>query len=162
MLWISKIMAEIDAVTEEQANSLTTKNEGCPHEHVVGVLSLELKKLRFLVRDYSRREHDLAAKFVASKDEAEADELEKQFDSIEGKGELLKELFWTSVRDAFPELYGKTAIRIRTGDKVVWSEHGEQIQMAGGVLMALDELFSGGFHEPSRGMFGGMFSRPFR
>jgi hypothetical protein len=114
--------AEVNQVSDDQMNSAEPENEGCEHEHEVGVISLELRKLHFLYRQYLRRSREIGAglQFCGA---AERETLETESRRYQDQADTLMEVFWTSCRAAFPELWGKSLIGMRKGWKIVWSEH---------------------------------------
>lgn len=145
--WLETILAEINGVSEAQENSAEPEEEGCQHEHAVGIADSNLRKTFFLFKQYTRRSRELAAALsVCGKSERE--QLVTEYRRFDQQADALKEIFWVSCRAAFPELWDKPSIGVRKGWKVIWSEHGTSQEALGilGALVgsgALDEMFGG-------------------
>jgi hypothetical protein len=151
--WLHTILAEIERVTEIQESFAEPDEEGRKHEHVVGIANSDLRKIFFLFKQYFRRSVEIkAALTVCGKSERE--QLENDLRRFGTQAETLKEIFWTSCRTAYPELWNKPSIGIRKDWKIIWSE---QIDGSEGLNILSALVGSGLFDE----IFGTVMSDSF-
>ena len=90
------------------------------HDHIVGELSNDLRKLYTMWKKTTevaaRTKVDLL--FSNSKHK---EELDRRFSELSSKSEALREIFWIGVHDEH-DLWSKDSVGVRRGWKVVWSD----------------------------------------
>jgi hypothetical protein len=118
-----------------------TDSEVGKGEHVVGVMSPELRGIQYLyhaalsegsalsdslvkiVQEHGKlHEKCLVDAVACRKFHTDIDAVNKQILTAKKKSEALRDLFWNGCRVEFPELGGKNSIGVRTGFQVVWME----------------------------------------
>lgn len=86
-------------------------------DHIVGIMSDDLKKLYTLWRQFSYRASELALQLEYGRQNVSRAEV----DEIKTKAGLLGGLFWIAVSDEFG-LWNRKSTGVRKGYKVVWSD----------------------------------------
>lgn len=128
--WLKKIQANLAAVTPAEIDSMEPVYVGCSHDHVVGVANEDLRRLAFLV-DQSRNR--VAEQLKELESELFSDEeqmaIARKLERHKRVHATLEGMFWTSVREDFPELYGMENVGMRQGWKIVWCEHPGQHEL---------------------------------
>ena len=92
-----------------------------PKDHVVGRADMEVRKLYSLAMQWDKvaNETMLAARYLS--DRAKQQEAVAKAVELHAKKEILLNIFWASLKDAFG-LWDKPSVGIRRGWQVVWSE----------------------------------------
>ena len=108
------------------------------NEKLVGEANLELKKLFTLWRSWERTATEIALRGRYAKTEEEMREALSAASVLYKKSELIRDIFWASVREAFG-LWDKDVVGIRQGWKIAWSESDDSLppffrQLFGGSL----------------------------
>lgn len=90
-------------------------------DHVVGVADEDIRKLYGLAMQWDKvaMETAIAARYVNNR--ADQEQSAERALMLHKKSELLMDLFWASLKDAF-DLWQKPSVGIREGWKIVWSE----------------------------------------
>lgn len=122
-LWLRAIQGELAKVRPEDTGAYAPDYEGCSHDHEVGVVDGELRCLYALFMKYAQRAKKLAADAIGLPEGSRLTTLEEA-SWCDAQADALKELFFASCRQQFPELRAKEYIGIRTDWKMVWCEHG--------------------------------------
>lgn len=129
---MSKVLMDITELIEKIDVSKVPQPEmpALPTDHVVGVMSEDLRKIFGVWRDLGSRAEALSDRIkrlvIKNRHKPEAPpEVQKLLDDLLLLGSrvsVLDELFWCSVRHEFGALAGKPALGVRKGWKVVWTE----------------------------------------
>lgn len=140
-----------------------TKAKAKKGDHVVGVMSLELRKVWFLLsasQNQGRELAETAAKLDRDHQEYHAQHgeddalcekfatdigaINQQLVTLNGRSEALRQIFWNGCRVEFPELVGKNGIGIRADFQVVWMDGEDEPGSMSGLLQALGMILSSG------------------
>jgi hypothetical protein len=118
MTWLNDLQLELENL---DGKPFEPNNEVKKDEHVVGIADPDVRKLYSLAMQWqkSSMETAVAARFINKRNEQE-----ESFETaaiLQKKSELLMEIFWVSLKEAF-NLWDKSSIGVREGWKVVWSE----------------------------------------
>ncbi len=126
--WLDKLARELAEISEVEANSTMPDKKLYPHDHVVGVLTPDLQKLRYLFLNYQRLGREAAAAAMALPIQ-ERKAIEDKIQRYEKEFKAIYEIFWTSCCYAFPILNDKNYIGIKEGWKIVWSDHPSEMSL---------------------------------
>jgi len=114
--WFKLLPLDLGEITDY----LEPDNEVSPNENLVGEMDDDQKKLytkwTSLKAEAIHCRADVITKRGDPLEQAKAQALE-----LQTKTDLIKELFWISIRDGF-QLWGKDAIGVRKGFIIVWYE----------------------------------------
>jgi hypothetical protein len=88
-------------------------------DHVVGVMSADLKKLFTLGQQYALRVEELKIKYRFSDENSE--DIQAKINELSSKTDALRTLFWIAVSDEF-SLWNRASTGVRRGYQVVWSD----------------------------------------
>lgn len=137
MSLLDVIKIELENMSTESMIEPTT--ELSEQDNVVGEIGTDLKKLYSLAIQWDKEAIGalVAARYVGKA--SQCNNLIKKATELRKKSEILLEIFWVSIKDAF-ELWDKPTIGIRTGWKVVWSEH----ELDQTLDVIIGEFFKGG------------------
>ena len=118
--WLKLLPLELQSIPEREYINPKAKVDP-KKDHIVGDMTEDQKKLytRWLNLEQVFEQTLLEAKYETDEDKQK--KLLIKVEELHTKAEVVKEIFWISVRDEF-ELWGKGAIGVRKGFKVVWSE----------------------------------------
>ena len=125
--FIEEIIAGLDVVEIEEV-TIQLSND----ERPVGIMPEELQRLASLWRkwraDFEVAKQAAAAQLEAIDSRAEQNQarerLNRELGIAKNKSEQIAELFWLSLRIAFPELARKTVIGYAEGYQAYWKEPG--------------------------------------
>lgn len=118
MLKIEQLIAEARATPDSEVAEPPFALEEC--DHVVGVLEdSDLKKLYNLMRvkgDALRRAAKQLPESERTKENVTLAVLDEEYTRV-------KDLFWTELRAAYPDIANKLSVGVRAEWQVVWSEN---------------------------------------
>lgn len=120
--WLQAVMAQASAVTDEQAQIFMPKKKRCSHQTVVGALDTDLKALHFLYRQNDLRGDELMAE-LSTCAAGERDNIALQCRRHFTQAEALKNMFWASCFERYPELYGKPEVGLYADWELCWADH---------------------------------------
>lgn len=145
---LSKLSSEIDAMVIDGSSEPDTKVSHC--DHVVGKCSDEAKKIYILrektlqeAREITSQILSLVAQTIKQLSPppppAEFKQMQDESSRLCIKEKFLRELFWYSLRQEFPQLLDQISIGIRNKWKVVWTDQ-ENENEAENFMSLIDEL----------------------
>lgn len=131
-------MVRIELENMSSNTALEPTGEIEPRDHRVGNADPEVRKLYSLGMQWDKAANEtmLAARYIS--DKAKQRDAAVKATELHAKSEILLDIFWASLKDAFG-LWDKHQIGIRRGWVVVWSE--SEIPP---ILGILGNLLSGG------------------
>ncbi len=141
-MWLDKILAEIREM-ENEKDVITAAIDVGPGEHVVGILDQDLRKFSCLVWKYQIRLQEIEQ---LSEDSGHTKELAQ----AQMHAQVLETLFWVSIRERFPDLWGQMLLGIRKDWKLVWIEPGPQVTLPlAAIGFLIPTTFDDIFEEPT-------------
>ena len=137
--WLKLMLSQVAAVSDADVAAAEPNNAGCEHDHEVGMLEGDLRKLYVLHYQSSNAAREAELALIRSGDGDDSILLENAA-RLKSSAETLRHMFWSSCYHEFPVLHSLQNIGIRNGWKVVWCDHGTHPMMSlllGGGLEAL-------------------------
>jgi len=119
--WLNLLGTEVESLSDDEL--LEPLNEVEEEDHLVGSIDsdLALQRLYSLGKRMLGDAQRLLVDARLAKNRAEMEEFVLRAQELSGKGSLVLEIFWASIKDSF-QLWGRSSVGIRAGWQVVWSD----------------------------------------
>lgn len=121
MTWLESIQADLKEVIGEDAVE-PEYGRSTKRDHVVGVADQSLRKLFCLFLQNEKQARAAMEAALWLNDEEQETKLREAM-RFKIQSGVIREIFWISCRQAFPELWDKPRIGIRKGWEIVWIEN---------------------------------------
>lgn len=117
--WLENLQRELDGVDIESIRPPGLQQQ--EHEHFVGLVAEPTRRVYVLAHLYARTAAELDVQARFGGDEALIEQYLERIVILQSKSNLLMEIFWATLRDAFG-LWTKSDIGVRKDWRVVWIE----------------------------------------
>ena len=117
---LDALTREINSINMDDFDDPTASYSLQANDHQCGIVSDELRQVYMLGQLYQQRAKIAAATALLAPKKGSSEQAKQEAHEYESKADLLRELFWYTVKDMYG-LWGKS-VGMRTGWTVVWME----------------------------------------